>query len=47
MRDLLAGGRRVHVEQFHGYWLDIGRPDDYMHAIEDFDQWKDRLLPQE
>jgi NDP-sugar pyrophosphorylase family protein len=45
MHALLAGGRRVHVEQFHGYWLDIGRPDDYMQAVEDFDAWKDRLLP--
>jgi NDP-mannose synthase len=46
MRDLLAAGRRVHVEPFQGYWLDIGRPDDYMQAVDDFDQWKERLLPQ-
>lgn len=46
MRDLLAVGRRVHVEPFQGYWLDIGRPDDYMQAVDDFDEWKERLLPQ-
>jgi len=45
MRDMLACGRPVHVERFHGYWLDIGRPDDYMQAIDEFDQWKERLLP--
>jgi len=45
MKDLLARGKRVHVERFSGYWLDIGRPDDYMQAVDEFDQWKDRLLP--
>jgi NDP-sugar pyrophosphorylase family protein len=45
MRDLLSRGQGIHVERFHGYWLDIGRPDDYMQAIEEYDQWKDRLLP--
>ncbi len=45
MRDLLSRGQDVHVERFHGYWLDIGRPDDYMQAIDEYDQWKDRLLP--
>jgi NDP-sugar pyrophosphorylase family protein len=36
MRDLLAAGRPVRVKQFNGYWLDIGRPDDYMQAIDEF-----------
>ncbi len=45
MRDLLRGGQEIHVERFKGYWLDIGRPDDYMQAIEEYDEWKDRLLP--
>ncbi len=45
MRDLLAGGERVKVEPYEGYWLDIGRPDDYIQAIEEFDQWKPRFLP--
>jgi len=28
-----------------GYWLDIGRPDDYARSIEEFEQLKDRFLP--
>ena len=36
MHDMLASGRRVDVRRFEGYWLDIGRPDDYMQAIEEF-----------
>ena len=45
MRDMLARKQHVHVERYHGYWLDIGRPDDYMRAIDEFEEWKDRLLP--
>jgi NDP-sugar pyrophosphorylase family protein len=45
MRDLLARNQKVHVDRFQGYWLDIGRPDDYMQAVEEYDQWKERLLP--
>ncbi len=32
------------VSNFSGYWKDIGRPDDYMEAIEDFDKLKNVLL---
>ncbi|MDD1698362.1 MAG: NTP transferase domain-containing protein [Methanoregula sp.] len=28
-----------------GYWLDIGRPDDYARAIEEFEKFKDLFLP--
>jgi len=28
-----------------GYWLDIGRPDDFIRAIEEFERNKDRFLP--
>jgi NDP-sugar pyrophosphorylase family protein len=44
MRDMLAAGRPVYVAKHPGYWLDIGRPDDYMQAIEEFEQYKSRLL---
>jgi len=44
MLDLLARGQRVRVELHGGYWLDIGRPDDYAQAIEDFDQSRGRFL---
>jgi NDP-sugar pyrophosphorylase family protein len=44
MRDLIAADRAVKVESFPGYWLDIGRPDDYAEAIEQFDTMKSKFL---
>ena len=26
----------VKIHSYNGYWLDIGRPDDYIQAIEEF-----------
>lgn len=45
MKTLLRMAKDVTVEPFEGYWLDIGRPDDYMRAIDEFGQCKDKLLP--
>jgi NDP-sugar pyrophosphorylase family protein len=42
--DLLQRGERVHVEPYGGYWLDIGRPDDYTQASEQFEQNKNLFL---
>jgi len=28
-----------------GYWLDIGRPDDYARSIEEFEKYRNRFLP--
>ncbi|NLD56661.1 MAG: NTP transferase domain-containing protein [Methanomicrobiales archaeon] len=28
-----------------GYWLDIGRPDDYARSIEEFERYRDKFLP--
>lgn len=44
MLDLIAAKQPASVREFAGYWLDIGRPDDYMQAIEEFDQMKSRFL---
>jgi NDP-mannose synthase len=33
---LTGSGHKVNVYPFEGYWLDIGRPDDYEKAIEEF-----------
>ncbi len=44
MLDLIAVKQSASVREFAGYWLDIGRPDDYMQAIEEFDQMKSRFL---
>lgn len=45
MWDMLKGGDPVTVKKFSGYWLDIGRPDDYMQAIEEFESQRTRFLP--
>jgi NDP-sugar pyrophosphorylase family protein len=44
MRDLLQTSRPVRVNRFNGYWLDIGRADDYMRAIEEFATLKHRFI---
>ena len=44
MLKLLDLGEKVRVEKFEGYWLDIGRPDDYMKAIEDFESMKNFFI---
>lgn len=44
MQAMLAEGAPVRVEPFAGYWLDIGRPDDYMQAIEDFETMKSAIF---
>jgi NDP-sugar pyrophosphorylase family protein len=44
MLSLIASGDRVSVKPFDGYWLDIGRPDDYARAIEEFEAMKSRFL---
>lgn len=36
MKDSLAGGAPVSICPFGGFWLDIGRPDDYENADENF-----------
>lgn len=44
MLDLIEKKEFVAVVPHHGYWLDIGRPDDYMQAIEEFDELKQKLI---
>lgn len=43
MIDSLAANRRVDIRPFNGYWLDIGRPDDYEYADANFDDLATRL----
>jgi NDP-mannose synthase len=45
MKDLLGKDEPVSVESYEGYWLDIGRPDDYVRAIEEFEQRRQQFLP--
>jgi NDP-sugar pyrophosphorylase family protein len=44
MKNLLGKGESVTVDPYEGYWLDIGRPDDYMRAVEEFEQRKHEFL---
>ena len=43
---LLAADQPVQSFPFDGYWLDIGRPDDYEQAIEEFERLKTLFLPE-
>lgn len=43
--DLLAAGRNPASYQFDGYWLDIGRPEDYDRANSEFVRLRSHLLP--
>jgi mannose-1-phosphate guanylyltransferase len=43
--DLLAAGRNPASYAFGGYWLDIGRPEDYDRANAEFVRLRSHLLP--
>ncbi len=40
---LLTKKKKIYCHPYAGYWMDIGRPDDYEQAIEDYDKIKDFL----
>jgi NDP-sugar pyrophosphorylase family protein len=44
MLDLLADGKQAYVRTYDGYWLDIGRPDDYVKGIEEFETMKSKFF---
>jgi NDP-mannose synthase len=44
MLKLIANGHKVKVNVFDGYWMDIGRPEDYQKATDDFDANKGKFL---
>jgi NDP-mannose synthase len=41
---LLAAGERVVAYEFDGYWEDLGRPDDYERASDDFEKMRSQFL---
>jgi len=43
--NLIKDGKKVNVFNFDGYWLDIGRHDDYEQAIEEFAAHRGDFLP--
>jgi NDP-sugar pyrophosphorylase family protein len=42
--NLIKAKKKVNVFNFNGYWLDIGRHDDYERAIEEFAMHRDEFL---
>jgi NDP-sugar pyrophosphorylase family protein len=45
IKALIKDGRKVIAYPFSGYWLDMGRPDDYARAIEEFESRRGEFLP--
>ncbi|MEW6342880.1 MAG: sugar phosphate nucleotidyltransferase [Pseudomonadota bacterium] len=43
MLDGIKNSRRIDICPFSGYWLDIGRPDDYQYADENFVELSEKL----
>ncbi len=46
VKKLLVAGERVVAYQFDGYWEDLGRPDDYQRASQDFEKMRAQFLPE-
>ncbi len=44
MYEMIRESKPVKVKIHDGYWLDIGRPDDYARAIDDFEKERARFL---
>lgn len=44
VKQLIRDGKKVASYPFSGYWLDIGRPDDYERAINEFELKKELFL---
>lgn len=44
---MIAAGEKVSGYTFDGYWMDLGRPDDYAQAAEDFIRMRTEFLPED
>lgn len=44
---LIGNGEQVNGYTFDGYWMDLGRPDDYIQANNDFEKMKHQFLPED
>ena len=47
VKKLIGGGEKVVGYHFDGYWQDLGRPDDYEVATQDFEKLRAQFLPEE
>jgi NDP-sugar pyrophosphorylase family protein len=46
IKNLISAGERVVGYPFKGYWQDLGRPDDYERAAQDFDSMQTLFFPE-
>jgi NDP-sugar pyrophosphorylase family protein len=44
IKKLLDAGEKIVAYQFDGYWEDLGRPDDYERASQDFEKMRSQFL---
>ena len=44
MLEMIKNKKNIKINTCTGYWLDIGRPDDYIQAIEEFANMKSKFL---
>jgi NDP-sugar pyrophosphorylase family protein len=44
---LIANGEKVCGYTFDGYWMDLGRQDDYLQANQDFKNMREQFLPED
>ena len=44
MLKLIEHDKEIKVQPFEGYWLDIGRPDDYAQAIDKFSNMSNQFI---
>ena len=47
VKKLIACNEKVAGYPFHGYWQDLGNPDDYEQAVQDFQEMRHQFLPDE
>jgi NDP-sugar pyrophosphorylase family protein len=47
MQVLLARGEKVQAFPFDGYWQDLGNPQDYEQAVQDFENMRAEFLGEE
>jgi len=43
MEDTLRNNQKIWIHDFNGFWLDIGRPEDYQYVVENYDEIKKLL----
>ena len=47
VKKMLAAGEKVYGYEFDGYWQDLGNPDDYQQAQQDFESMQSQFIVEE